>query len=62
MSDGSISFIASGGVSSYTYLWNNLSTSDSIYNLNSGNYSVIITDTNGCNADTSVIISEPDVL
>ena len=60
--DGSINIIASGGVSPFTYLWNNLATTNNIYNLPSGNYSVDITDGNGCTANTSEVISDPDVL
>jgi len=42
-----------------TYLWNNLSTTDSIYNLSAGNYSVNITDGNGCTLTDYITITEP---
>ena len=43
-----------------TYLWNNLATTDSIYNLSPGNYSVDITDGNGCILNNLVTITEPN--
>jgi gliding motility-associated-like protein len=46
------------GVSA-TYLWNNLATTDSIYNLSAGNYSVDITDGNGCTLTDYITITEP---
>ena len=42
-----------------TYLWNTLATSDSIYNLTAGIYSVDITDGNGCTITDIVTITEP---
>ncbi|MBT3622305.1 MAG: T9SS type B sorting domain-containing protein [Flavobacteriales bacterium] len=42
-----------------TYLWNNLSTIDSIASLSAGNYSVDITDSNGCTLTDYVTITEP---
>lgn len=46
--DGIASAVASGGVAPYTYLWNNGSTSSSITNLVMGNYTVLVTDAQGC--------------
>ena len=54
--DGSASVAASGGNPGYTYLWSNLSTNDSITNLTSGNYSVTVTDANGCTALANVSV------
>ena len=45
--DGSIIVSVSGGVSPYTYLWNNNSTTSTISNLVMGTYGVKITDSNG---------------
>jgi gliding motility-associated-like protein len=45
-----------------TYLWNTLATTDSIYNLNSGNYSVDITDGNGCTITEFITITEPTAI
>lgn len=55
-SSGSISISPSGGVGPYTYLWSSSQTSPLITGLTGGNYSVTITDNNGCTFDTSVSI------
>lgn len=46
--DGAIQLNVSGGTSPYNYQWDNGATTDGINNLNPGNYSVLITDQNGC--------------
>jgi len=51
--DGSIVANISGGVSGYTYLWGNSSTSSTLTGLGSGPWSVTVTDTNGCTATAS---------
>lgn len=51
-----------GGTPNYSYLWNNLATTSSITGLTAGNYSVTITDNNGCTMSTSVTITEPTTL
>ena len=45
---GSIEAIPSGGTEPYEYVWSNNETSQIIENLVPGDYSVTITDTNGC--------------
>jgi len=57
--NGSINLNVNGGAQSYTYLWNNNDTTKNISNLSSGNYSVIITDTNGCISTNSTTVSQP---
>jgi large repetitive protein len=56
---GSISVVASGGTSPYTYLWNNGSTTSTINNITAGSYSVTVTDANGCTSTRSVTITQP---
>ncbi len=46
--DGNISVIASGGSPPYIYLWSSGSTAPVIQGLTSGNYTVTVTDANGC--------------
>ncbi len=58
-SSGSIDLTPSGGVPAYTYLWSNGSTAQDITNLAAGNYSVTITDSNGCTADYSATVTQP---
>lgn len=59
---GSISTNVSNGTAPYTYLWSNGATSSSIQNLTKGNYSVTVTDNNGCKKNASISISEPSNL
>lgn len=48
----------SGGAGSYTYLWNPSAGSvPSITGLSAGNYSITVSDTNGCSLDTVVIVA-----
>ena len=48
---------ASGGVSPYTYSWNNGPTTSGVANLSPGTYTVTITDSVGCQASTNVSIT-----
>lgn len=61
-SNGTARVIVSGGTSPYTYDWNTGSTQDSLFNLMSGVYSVVITDANGCMDTASITITEPQAL
>ncbi len=58
-SNGAVSLTVNGGTSPYTYQWSNGNTSQNIANLQAGNYTVIITDVNGCTATQSASVSEP---
>jgi hypothetical protein len=62
--DGAISFSANGGTAPYSYYLNNLQAQNPIFeNLTAGNYTVSISDSNGCDA-VSVLatIDEPNAL
>jgi len=51
----------SGGVAPYAYLWNNGSTLSSRINLGSGNYSLTISDKNGCQFIRNFPLLEADI-
>ncbi|HET6245435.1 MAG: PKD domain-containing protein [Bacteroidetes bacterium] len=57
--DGSASAFATGGTPSYIYSWSNGATTQSINNLQTGTYTVTITDISGCNFSSSIIIYSP---
>ncbi len=58
---GSATVTATGGTPSYTYSWNdpNSSTSASVSGLGAGTYVVTVIDQSGCQALSSVTITEP---
>ena len=55
--DGSISLDANGGTPPYSYLWSNGGTSDFNQNLTASNYTVTVTDDNGCTVYESYTLS-----
>ncbi len=57
--NGAIDLTISGGAPAYDVLWNTGSTSEDIANLSPGEYSVSITDDEGCSLNKSFRISEP---
>ncbi|HMQ48346.1 MAG TPA: SdrD B-like domain-containing protein [Saprospiraceae bacterium] len=61
-SNGVANVIATGGTMPYTYLWNNGATTQTIFGLSAGTYTVTVTDANNCTATSSTTIQEsPDV-
>ena len=54
---GSIGITAFGGTPIVTYSWSNGATSSSLNNLLVGNYTVTLTDGNGCKKDTVVVLT-----
>lgn len=54
--NGSASVQASGGAGNNTYLWSNGGTTASLSNLNAGQYSVTVTDANGCTATATTTV------
>ena len=55
--DGAINLTVSGGVTPYSYLWENNTTNQDISNLIGGTYSFEIIDANGCTFVDSIIVS-----
>lgn len=56
---GAVSVPASAGC---TYLWNTGATTSNLTGVPTGNYSVTVTNTNGCTAVSSVVLTEPSPL
>ncbi len=55
-SNGAIDLNVAGGTMGYSYLWSNSATTQDITNLTSGNYSVTVTDGNGCTNTLNVMV------
>lgn len=60
--DGSINLSVSGGGGGYTFLWSTGATTEDISGLSAGTYSVTVIDANGCSAQRSILVTEPQVL
>ena len=60
--EGSINITISGGAGNYTYSWSNGEATEDISNLIAGNYTLSVTDDNGCIIEQSFEIFEPEEL
>ena len=58
---GFIDLQVNGGTPNYTFLWSNGATTEDISNLLSGNYSVVVSDANGCDKTTTTTITQPSL-
>ena len=58
-SDGAIDLTVSGGATPYDFDWSNGATVEDPLNLAAGDYTVVVTDANGCESDTTITINEP---
>lgn len=54
---GGINLVISGGSAPITYSWSNTATTQDLSSLSEGTYSVTVTDNNGCQVNTSAIVS-----
>ncbi len=61
-SDGILQATASGGVSTYNFLWANSNTNSSISGMAAGTHNISMTDANGCTTTASVSIVPPTLL
>jgi hypothetical protein len=57
--DGTITINASGGTQPYSFVWSNGNTTASIFNLTANDYTVTITDANGCTLSNQTKINQP---
>ncbi|MEZ4722333.1 MAG: T9SS type A sorting domain-containing protein [Flavobacteriales bacterium] len=60
--DGSVALTINSGTSPYTFLWSNGSTNQNLSNVAAGNYTVTVTDANGCTASISSNVSTTSTL
>ncbi len=60
--NGTASVIANGGLSPYTYLWSSACTASTATNLQSGNYTVTVTDAAGCTVSAQVTVGLVNVV
>jgi hypothetical protein len=61
-SRGAILNQPTGGTPGYTYRWSNNAVTQNLQNLTAGNYTVTVTDSRGCRADTSVTVTQPTAI
>jgi hypothetical protein len=59
---GSINLTVTGGTPTYLYAWSNLATTEDLTGLAAGNYTVLVTDANGCTTNAFMLITQPSVL
>jgi hypothetical protein len=60
--DGYALVLATGGTQPYAYLWSNGQTMAMASNIGAGQYSVVVTDSNGCTSTSTVEIGEPAII
>jgi len=58
-SDGDIYIIVNDGISPYMFIWNTGATTQNLINIPAGNYSVTITDNQGCMVTGSMLVNGP---
>jgi len=62
-SNGSIIIVPDAGIPPFTYVWSpNVGTNDTVENLSAGNYSVTVTDNNGCETIKQIVLGQPSPL
>lgn len=60
--DGSINTQASGGTEPYTYAWSNGASTPDLDGLTAGEYTLVVTDANGCSTTITVTLTQPSDL
>ena len=62
LSNGTITLTVNGGTAPYSFLWNDGNTNQNRISLNDANYSVTVSDVNGCSTTSSATITSPSQL
>lgn len=62
LNNGAVSATVSGGTGNYGYLWGGGQTSTTVYSIVAGNYSVTVTDANGCTIADQITVTQPPQL
>jgi gliding motility-associated-like protein len=57
--DGAVNLTVAGGTMPYSYSWNNGASTEDLTALAAGNYTVAVTDQNGCQTTSSIMLTEP---
>lgn len=57
--DGAIDITVTGGVTTYTFLWNNAATTEDLSAVGAGAYSCNVTDANGCTTTVGGTLNDP---
>ena len=60
--DGTATAVGDGGVTPYDFVWSDGQTGEQITNLSAGEYTVSITDENGCVQTNNIILTEPTTI
>ncbi|MEZ4720711.1 MAG: T9SS type A sorting domain-containing protein [Flavobacteriales bacterium] len=58
-SNGAIDITTTGGTTTYSFLWSNAATSEDLTTISAGNYTLTVTDANGCTTTASASITQP---
>ncbi|HXA02290.1 MAG TPA: SprB repeat-containing protein, partial [Cytophagaceae bacterium] len=61
-SNGSVNLTATGGTAPYLYNWSNGSKAQDINNLQTGSYTVTVTDSKNCSGTATALVSDPEKL